>query len=285
MEEKFVEIDPDAALKAFETLRPTLDALTELRVANTDLRKAVNCAAAVGRLVRQPEVRAEFEALPERHFDQKLLDLLEPAAQATWYSYVFLQDATALHSAAKLPDDLLAEATTVKQRMMRVLEYNLDDQPDAIAKLDAIRPGTSHIDTADDLMRLATMYVQYATLLAADTKHYKAEDATNAKRLAHAINRILGDGRDSDVYYWADYQARAWTLLVTTYEEVATIGRWLFRRDNGEARFPSLYAVGRQRRRNRDGGSELPGEGDELPGEGDGLPGEGEIEQPGTPAA
>ena len=51
---------------------------------------------------------------------------------------------------------------------------------------------------------------------------------------------------------------------------MSAAGRWLFRDENGETRFPSLYTVGRQPRRSRrNGGDELPGGGDELPGDGE----------------
>jgi hypothetical protein len=39
-------------------------------------------------------------------------------------------------------------------------------------------------------------------------------------------------------------------------------GRWLFRHENGEASFPSLYTIGRQRRSRRPDDSD---EGDVLP--------------------
>ena len=61
---------------------------------------------------------------------------------------------------------------------------------------------------------------------------------------------------------------------------MSAAGRWLFREENGETRFPSLYTVGRQppRRSRRDGGDKLPGGGDELPGDGEiGVPGRAAV--------
>lgn len=179
-----------------------------------------------------------------------------------------------LASTAKLSDELVTQATDVKQRMQRVIEYNLDHLPDVSLKLADIRAGHGHLDLADDLMRLAGLYEGHVPILIVDARRYQADDAATAKRLAQAINKVLGDGRGSDVRYWSDYLVRAWTFLVTTYEEVSSAGRWLFRDENGETRFPSLYTVGRQPRRSRrDGGGEVPGEGGELPGDGEiGVP-------------
>ena len=71
---------------------------------------------------------------------------------------------------------------------------------------------------------------------------------------------------------------RAWSLLITTYQEVSAAGRWLFRHENGEARFPSLYTIGRQRRSRRPGDSD---EGDAIPG--DGIPADDVIAEPAIP--
>jgi hypothetical protein len=279
MEENIEDFDPEAARLAFEALQPALDQQDEVRAANTDRRKAINCAASVGRAVKQPEIRAEFASLPPGRFDMRHVEVLETAAQATWYAAVNLQDASVLGSGAKLSNELVNEATDVKQRMQRVLDYHLDHLPDVSLKLADIRAGNGHIDLADDLMRLGSLYESHAETLALDARRYQAGDAVTAKRLAQAINKVLGDGRSSDVQYWTDYLGRAWTFLVTTYEEVSGAGRWLFRNENGETRFPSLYAIGRQPRRSR------RGEGDELPGDGGELPGDGEIGVTGRAAA
>jgi hypothetical protein len=271
MEENIEGFDPEAARLAFEALQPALDLQDEVRAGTTDRRKAINYAASAGRTVKQPEIRAEFESLPARRFDMQHVDMLETAALATWYVTIRHQDASVLASTAKLSDELVAQATEKKQTMQRVIEYNLDHLPEVALKLADIRPGQGHIDLADDLVRLAGLYESHADILAADTHRYQAGDAATAKQLAQAINKVLGDGRYSDVRYWTDYLGRAWTFLVTTYEEVAAAGRWLFRDESGETRFPSLYTVGRQppRRSRRDGGEELPGDSGELPGDGE----------------
>lgn len=263
MEENFDEIDPEAAGLAFEALQPELDQLDEVRAGTTDRRKAINHAASVGRAVKQPEVRAEFESMPGHRFDMQHVDRLETAALATWFVAINLQDASVLASGAKLSDELLSRASILRQRMRRVLEYNADHLADVMLKLADIRGGNGYIDMADDLMRLARLYDAYRLILELDVRHYQADDAASAKRLSQAINQVLGDGRHSDAEYWNDYMGRAWTFLVTTYEEVAAAGRWLFRDENGEARFPSLYSVGRQPRRSRrddDEGGALPGD-------------------------
>lgn len=278
MDELMESIDPEGARLAFESLLPLLDALSELRRANTNVDKATITAASIGRMVKQPEVHARFTALPATDFDIGHVDRLEAAALATWHTIIKLRSAEVQSSGAKLPEDTLAEATEVKQRMMRVLTYHLGDDDEVAAELADIRAGAGYVDLANDLMRLAALYEQHAEALAADTRHYHAEDSIAAKRLAHTMVQVLGDGRYDDAAYWTEYHARAWTLLVNTYDEVSSTGRWLYRLAGGEHRFPSLYTVGRRRRRS-------PGE-DTEPGDGEGGQGDDGSAVPGSePAA
>lgn len=261
MEDIIEGIDPEGARLAFEALRSLLDTQTDIRTASTDMRRAIVHAWSVGRMVQKPEMKLEFESLPARRFDQQHLARLEPAALGTWYVALMLRSASTLSSGAKLPEELIAAGSEVRQRMFKVTEYMLGHHKRISDQLDDIRGGKGYIDQADDLMRLADLFDEHAPALAADQTHYRPEDAAQARKIAQGILMILGDGRASDADYWADYQGRAWTLLVNTYEEVAAAGRWLFRHENGEALFPSLYAVGRQPRRAR------RGEDDALPGD------------------
>jgi hypothetical protein len=245
-------IDPEAAPRAFEAVLPLLDAWTGERCStNTSVPKAIVFAASVGRLVKQPVMRAVFTTLPVTHFDILHLDRLESVAMAAWHADLCTRTAEALVSGAKLPPDFLAGATVYKTRMVRVIEYNLDDIKEVVTELDSIRPGNGHMDLASDLMRLAVIFKAHAARLSQDTQRYQASDAEAAMRYATTIHQVLGDGRRSDAAYWSDYLSRAWSLMVTTYEEVAAAGRWLYRHDNGETMFPSLYAIGRQRRRRK----------------------------------
>ncbi len=245
------EIDPDALRRAFEALLPAIEAQTRIRRANTDQHKAIVVAAAVGREVRAPEVRAEFARLPPECFDIAHVDRLEQTADAACYAYLQLKQAAALHTDARLPAPVVAEAVALKQRMLRVLGYNLDHLDDVPILLADIRPATGYLDLPYDLLRLVKLYQEHAATLALDVRRYQAGDATTAGRLALEISKVLGDGMPSDTRHWTEYLGRAWTLLVVTYGEVSATGRWLFRARNGKARFPSLYTVGRRPRRRK----------------------------------
>ena len=268
MQEIIDDIPPEKARLAFEQVLALLDAQDELRRANTNLDRAVIYAASVGRMVQQPALRARFASLPAGEFDIQHVDRLEPAALATWYASLMLRSAS-LAPGGKIPESVVADGMALKHIMLKVLEYNLGHDPEISAELIDIRQGTGHMDLARDLLRLATLYRAHAAALATDVRHYQADDAETAGRTAHAIHQVLGDGRDTNMRYWGNYLARAWSLLVITYAEVSAAGLWLLRHENGEVRFPSLYTVGRQRRGRR------PDESDGSPGEDDGIPDDG----------
>jgi hypothetical protein len=274
MQEIIDGIDPSKARLAFEEISPLLSTQTELRRANTDVDKAVVVAASVGRMVKQPEMLTEFAALPGHRFDVVHALRLESAALATWHAVLQARNAAAVTSGVKIPDDVMAAAAALKLTMLKVLDYYFGHLPDMFKVLGSIREGTGYVDLASDLGRLSDLYQAHATTLVVDTVRYKATDREAAGRLAQAIHQVLGDGRHSDARYWSDTVGQAWSLLVSTYDEVSATGRWLFRHEDGEARFPSLYAVGRQRRSRR------PDQGDEIP---EGSPDDGDvIAEPGS---
>ncbi len=251
MQEIIDGMDPLKASLAFEEMLPLLGTQTELRRANTDMDKAVVVGASVGRMVKQPAVLTEFAGLPGHRFDVQHALRLESAALATWHAMLQSRNAAAVTSGVKIPDEVMAAATDMKQTMLKVLDYYLGQVPDMFKVLASIREGTGYVDLASDLARLAELYQIHATTLAVDTARYRAADRETAGRLAQAIHQVLGDGRHSDARYWREQLGRAWSLLVITYDEVSATGRWLFRHEDGESRFPSLYAVGRQRRSRR----------------------------------
>jgi hypothetical protein len=246
-------IEPYAARLAFETLRPLLDAQTELRAANIDMDQAVLFAASVGRMVRRPEVRARFARLPAEELDMAHVDRLESAALAVWYTCTSLLNAEAQSSTRRIPAELHAQAAAVKQRMHEVLTYHLDPSSEEAAPLAAMGPGpgSSYIRLAESLLWLADLYEHHADRLSADPVRYRAEDCELAGRLGHAIHHLLGEPTRPAVTTWTGHRARAWALLVATYEEVRAAGRWLYRHENGEELFASLYTAGRGPRRRR----------------------------------
>jgi hypothetical protein len=240
-------IDPAAAQKAFTALRSRLLDLApaEILPVNIDLQKAAIAALAVGRWVKEPELRARFRKLPESEFQQAYVDDLETIALAALHVSVELLTASAASTEAKLPGNLVEEATTLKQRMLRLVEYHFGDDPEDGLEIASIKLGAGYPDLASDLLRLAKLYKKRHAEVELDPKHYLATDRADAQRAANAILALLGAAKNQDQKAWSDLAARSFTFLLRAYGEVSAAGRFLYRNDEAEARFPSLYAAAR----------------------------------------
>ena len=240
-------LDPQAAEKAFKVVRDRLLAMSGdgLASVSTDRVKAAVKAAAIGRFVKRKDVRAAFASLPKDRFDMKHIDDLETLALATWHLAVALQSASAGKSEAKLPVSLVDGAMKIKTRMVALGEYNFGDDEADGKELASIKLGSGYEDLANDLIRLAKVYNKRREEVKRDPKNYVATDEADAGRLAHEIMRQLGEQRNLDQKTLVDLFGRAWTLLLSAYEEVAVPGAWLFRREGGASLFPSLFTVGR----------------------------------------
>ncbi len=203
------------------------------------------------------DLRARFEALAKAHeFDLARLDGLATAALAAWFARHMYLLVSATHTEAQLPGSLVATATALKTRMMRVVEYHLGDHPVAGPLVSAIRAGTGYMDLANDLVALARLYKAYAHLLEHDKKDYQAVDQGSRRRQGTRYRRCSGSTPEQRK--WVGLQARAWTLLSGDYAEVFAAGRYLKRWDvDVESAFPSLIAAARAAGGGRRQGEEM----------------------------
>jgi hypothetical protein len=249
-------MDPQIAAHAFERWLPRLEEIRDedLVTVNVDLQRVAITAAAVGRDVLEPDNRARFASLPAHELDIRNVDDLLPVAQALWHATVELARASVGKTGARLPVELVQRAVELKQRLMKLAEYYLLDHPVAGPEILSIREGSGHIDLATDLSRLATLHEQYDAIVRRDTKHYRAGDAAAARSTSDEIFTLMGETSDDNHAHWTRIVQRLWTLLLDVYDEVSAAGTWLFRRENAQERFPSLYVAGRNLRR-RGGGN------------------------------
>ena len=133
--------------------------------------------------------------------------------------------------------------------MQACCEYHLNDHPEVGPHLAALRSGSGHQDLAADLLGYAGVYREHWDVLSADKKHFRPADADDAVKIAEEMIALLGARLGPEARLAADHLARAWTLLLDTYEEVASTGQWLVRHEaNAEHAFPSLFSLVRTRR-------------------------------------
>ncbi|HEU4406157.1 MAG TPA: hypothetical protein VFS43_12910 [Polyangiaceae bacterium] len=141
-----------SAEACFERLRPTFEAVAaeQLRQPNLDLQQAAVVALRIDERLREPGDRARIEAMAAAGkgghavIDLALIDGLADVAIASWYVRSRLLLAGATHSEAQLPVGLAEQATALRARMLKAIEYNLDHLPGLMAELAAVRSGTGY---------------------------------------------------------------------------------------------------------------------------------------------
>lgn len=222
-----------------------------------DLKRAALFGLRMAEELAKPEVKARFDRLPDDVLSAALRNRIAPAAWALWYTVVQRSTAEAGASAARVTEATLKQASEVKQRMMRVAEYMLADDPGAAVELASIRSGIGHADLAADLTRLGALYVQHRDAVSLAGAHYREGDVVAAKQAAAAILAELASAETPKEATAREEAYRAYRVLEEAYRTVRQFGLALF--EDGEARFPSMYS-GRAARGRSSGDAPAGGE-------------------------
>ncbi len=236
--------DPAAAKKAYEAMTPRMAALArdDLALLNVDAQEAAIIALSVARFLAEPEPSARFALLDAKIFDPAHLGDLATIALTVSHAYVELQSARAQTTEAKLPVALVDAATEVKERMLECVEYLFKRHAVLSREVASIRLGTGYRDLASDLIRLARVYEDNKATVEKDPLNYRSTDAAEARTHAHKILSTLGEAQSAEEKRCVAALTRAWTLLRITYDDVQAAGLFLYRREEPEEKFPSLYA-------------------------------------------
>ncbi len=236
--------DPAAAKKAYEAMTPRMNALAkdQLSLLNVDAQESAIIALSVSRFLAEPEPGARFALLHAKAFDPAHLGDLGTIALTVSHAYVELQSARAQTTEAKLPVALVDAASEVKERMLECTEYLFKRHAVLSREIASIRLGSGYRDLASDLIRLAKVYEDNKATVEKDPLNYRAADAAEARTRAQEILTTLGEAQSAEEKRCVGALTRAWTLLRTTYDEVQAAGYFLYRHEEPEAKFPSLYA-------------------------------------------
>ncbi|HSO00381.1 MAG TPA: hypothetical protein VLS89_18945 [Candidatus Nanopelagicales bacterium] len=248
--------DPEAALKAYNATLPRLETLSKdsYVTLSVDPRDASVIALSVSRFIADPAVRARFDLLHADVFDPQHLTDLPLFALALYHAHTLLQGARSGATEARLPVGLADEATEVKARMLDLCDYNFRRDARVSAEVAAIRRGTGYKDLASDLSRLAQIYQDHLALVSRDPVNYRDTDAADARRLAQAILKELGEAQSKEEKRLVGIVTGLWTLLHRCYGEVQSAGLFLFRHQDGDQKFPSLFTKTARRTRKPAGG-------------------------------
>lgn len=244
------ELEVSEARKAFERLEPALKALSagELLSPRVDVQRAAAIAYSIAVRDGAPERRARFVKLAEASFFEiSALDDLRTRALAAWYARAEQVRISSLSSDAKIPEPVLRDAMELRGRMLRVLGYFFDDDPELGPEVAVIRRGSGYQDLANDLLAMAELYERDGVhaVVSRDPKNYRKGDVGSARTYAQTIFRALGLAESADAQRWANNTQRAWTLLLRGYEQARAAAGVLFQEEDLSVSYPSLVAAAR----------------------------------------
>ena len=235
-------LDSGNSSAALHRLEPRLFALDREKLVppHADVKLAAMAALGVADRVAPPEVRARFARLPREELDPKHLDDLRDAAWAAWHAKSQLDAAVAGASEPPLPGELVERAAALKERMLRVLRYWLEDDAGVTKQLAPLGRRKGSAELAADLLKLAGLYREKKSIIEADVKHYRTDDADQAEQLSAEAAKLSGARRAEAEARGGELVSRAFSLLLQIYQEVRAAGLYLYRNENAAELFPAL---------------------------------------------
>jgi uncharacterized protein (TIGR02266 family) len=231
--------EPTGHTGSFERLRERLLSLPEVLRPSLEPRSVALSAMLVADCMAKPEPARKLEAMAAAGLcDAACADDLRETARAVLYLLSQIGERPSRADAASDTGD----ARALRDAMIAIVDHELHDSDDARLWLEVVRTAGTDLDLVYDLRCLANLYRAHARTLAAVCD--VVTDERRARELADALESELVE----DEGPWGDWLARAWTLLVSHYEEVTRIGRLAARTSSS---FPSLPTIARMRRRTR----------------------------------
>lgn len=235
-ERLIAKFDPVTGERAFGAIRSQLEALQVVQQPNCDVAATVICTAALVAAARKRQ--ATFDAMPGQFITASIVNALEQAAMALFYTDFRASSAAVSASRAKVPVAVVDAATAKRALMISVLEYHFADDPRMLAELTDIRLNTGYADLAKDLSRLAAHYGVHKDRLSVDRVRYNADDEAAARGFA---NEILSSLHVIPFSEASDMRNRAWTHVNFLYGEIKAAADFMFRNSPKDlAEFPSL---------------------------------------------
>jgi uncharacterized protein (TIGR02266 family) len=233
-----------AEVESFDRLRPRLAELADALPPWLDPHSVALRALLVADGLAQPDAWRKLATVAEAGvFDIACVEDLRAVARAVLFILFKLDDGEGSR-AGSMPDVLRDEALACHATMSDIVEARLFDSDDAQLWLEVTRQRSDDVDLMFDLRALARLYVEHSETLsfACDAP----VEAARARELADLVEAALFAARvGSEWYAW---QARGWTLLVTLFEEVCRVGRFVLPGVPGLS-FPSLATLARAQRR------------------------------------
>ena len=197
------------------------------------------------------EDRARFEAtFTKKALDVEELGNMEVRARAFWHLDILKRQ---FEDPAGPVKELLVAAVPLRSRLLKAAFYIWGDHPVLGGVVDGIRAGNGHMNKADDLGSLATLFHEHWDEAAGKCNVSKS-DIAEAQKLGAAILQAKSPIRLRELDELRGLRLRAGEYLRRGIETIRA-GAGFIHRDDPEAmgRYPSLFAKSRRRKTVKNG--------------------------------
>lgn len=240
----------ESAAESYKKVEDQLLALPASAVGRVTTDVALASSIALGALANLEQLRPEFRQLADGGAAERALDSLHHYALAAFFAH--LESAPDVNQ--RELGQLLEQARPLRENLLRVAEGLAAFQLLSASAVTAIREGSGSLDTAKDLAQLGALFSSNWEHVASKVPFERAL-VDEASRLGTTLLRAIGSKEVGEVRKdpsrdWPALRARAFRLLVNTYEELrrATFYvRWY--QGDAVAYAPSLHARQAPRRK------------------------------------
>ena len=226
---------PTDAISALSSLQPILEQISP-EDTKTGRVSGAKVTAYCAKLQQKAQGYATELDSTFVHSPRNFIEQLLPCARAYWAAQSALES---IDPSAVDRKKLYKQAGTLKQRVVRALEFYAEDDPQIRFVLEVIRPGTGYVDRAEDLQKLYAALQPYRDQLL-QRQLLSIEDIERIPKLAEQLlEPSTSETKIKDARLLRD---RAWTLLVEAYNEVMHHLRFVLRHTPTEfAQLGSLF--------------------------------------------
>lgn len=217
--------------KCFAEVRDTLAAISEEKAGqvNLDLEDVVMAGLVLVDRARKDD-RADFLAkLAPTFIEANLIDKLETTCLAGQYIVDNAATEGATEETYMVDAVLIEQATVVKKRMIKTIEYNLENVDSVRREVDDIKLGTGYLDLAKDLTRLANVYEGHGKALAQDKVNYRATDMAEARAQADEIRKQYRASKSKERDF-DKLRPKAYAEISRLYNELREAAQFAYRK-------------------------------------------------------
>ena len=216
--------------KAYNDIRDTVAAVPEEKIAglNIDLSQAAMAGLVLVDRAQEGGIAEKIAKLAPEFIEVDLIAKLETVCLGAQHIVDRAATEEATTQTVKVDAVVFDRATSVKNRMIKCLSYMMEGTKSVEDEIADIKLGTGYMDLAQDLTRLANLYVNHGKVVSKDPKNYRDTDLAQARADADEV-RTQYRASKTQAAEWDRLRPRAYVEIVRLYTELREAVHFAYR--------------------------------------------------------